>query len=106
MSYVPTPPPPEEPVNEPGSRRETWFGVAAGIAACLGLPFLSLSLSDSMGFLGFGVMAPLVVLVAGVVLVIPDRTRRWGTGLLMGFAISLVLGAGACVILLASWNGG
>lgn len=104
MSYVP-PPAPEEPVREPVRRRETWYGVIVGIAACFGLPFLGLLSPDTYGVLAIGLMMPLVVLVAGVVLVIPDRTRQWGSGLLIGFAVSLVLGAGACVVLLASWNG-
>jgi hypothetical protein len=105
MSYVP-PPAPEEPAREPVRRRETWYGVITGIAAMFGLPFLGLLSPDTYGVLGIAVLMPLVVLVAGVVLVIPDRTRQWGAGLLIGFAVSLVLGAGACVVLLASWNGG
>jgi hypothetical protein len=104
MSYIPTPPPAEEPATEPGNRRDLWLGLLAGVLACLGLPFLGAVGVDRFGLLGFGLLAPLLVLVAGVILVIPDRTRRWGTGLLMGFAVSLVLGAGACVVLLASYN--
>ena len=106
MSYVPPPAPPAEPpAREPGRRRETWYGVVVGLVACLVLPFLGLSVADTIGILGFGALSPLAVLVTGVVLVVPDRTRRWGTGLLIGFCVSLVLGAGACIALLAAWNG-
>jgi hypothetical protein len=104
MSYVP-PPAPEEPVREPGNRRERWYGVAVALFACFVLPFTGLLAPDTFGILGIGLLMPLVVLVVGVVLVIPDRTRQWGLGLLIGFAVSLVLGAGACVVILASWNG-
>lgn len=105
MSYVP-PTPPAEPVREPGSRKELWYGVGVALFASFVLPFLGLLAPDTFGVLGIGLLMPLVVLVVGVVLVIPDRTRQWGLGLLIGFAVSLVLGAGACVVLLATWNGG
>lgn len=104
MSYVPTPPPPDQPAAEPGNRRDLWLGVLAGVVACIGLPFLSAIGMDRLGLLGLGLLAPLLVLVVGVVLVLPDRTRQWGLGLLIGFAVSLVLGAGACVVLIASYN--
>jgi hypothetical protein len=105
MSYVPPPPAPEGPVREPGSRKELWYGVAVGLFACLVLPFAGLVSPDTLGILGVGVLTPLVVLVVGVVLVIPDRTRQWGSGLLIGFCVSIIVGAGACVVLLATWNG-
>ena len=103
MSYAP-PPSSEPPAHEPGRRREFWYGVGVGLFACLVLPFLALSGVDAFGFIGFTVLSPLLVLVAGVVLTIPSTTRRWGTGLLTAFAVSLVVGAGACVVLIASLN--
>jgi hypothetical protein len=69
------------------------------------LPFAGLVSPNGLGIFGVGVLSPLLVLVAGVVLVIPERTRGWGTGLLIAFAVSLLVGAGACVVLLATWNG-
>ena len=104
MSYVP-PPAPEEPPGGPGGRRDLWYGLGLGLFGCLVLPFAALSGVDAFGFIGFTLFSPLVVLVAGIVLSIPSTTRRWGTGLLMGFAVSLVVGAGACVAILATWNG-
>ena len=104
MSYIPTPPPPEQPAPEAGNRRDLWLGIVVGVVACIGLPFLGALGVDRFGLLGVGLLAPLVVLVVGVILVIPDRTRRWGSGLLLGFMVSLVLGAGACVVLFASYN--
>jgi hypothetical protein len=105
VSYVP-PPPPEEPLGEPGRRRDFWYGLGLGLFGCLVLPFAGLVSPDVLGILGVGVLTPLLVLVAGIVLSIPSTTRRWGTGLLIAFAVSLVVGAGACVVLLATWNGG
>ena len=104
MSYVP-PPPPEEPVRAQGNRKELWYGIGVGLLACLVLPFAGLAGADTFGLLGFTALMPVAVLVAGVVLVIPDRTRQWGTGLLIGFCVSLVLGAGACIVLLATFSG-
>lgn len=104
MSYVP-PPPPEEPARAQGNRKELWYGIGVALLACLVLPFAGLVSPDTFGILGVGVLTPLLVLVAGVVLVIPDRTRQWGTGLLIGFCVSLVLGAGACIVLLATFSG-
>ena len=37
---------------------------------------------------------PAVITVA---LLVPARTRYWGAGVLMGFSIGYILGAGACV---------
>ena len=73
MSYVPPPPAPEQPAREPRQRRELWYGVGVGLFACLVLPFAGLVSPDTLGVLGVGVLTPLVVVVAGVVLVIPDR---------------------------------
>ena len=103
MSYVPAPAP-QEP-DGPGGRRDLWYGVGVALFGCLVLPFLALSGIDALGFIGFTLFAPLVVLVAGLVLSFPSTTRRWGTGLLIGFAVSLVVGAGACVAIFATWNG-
>lgn len=110
MSYVPPPQPPSgsasEPARPPRRRRELWYGVVVGIVACLVLPFLGLVGADALGIFGVGLLSPLAVLVVGVALLVADRTRQWGTGLLIGFVISLILGAGACVAILATWNYG
>jgi hypothetical protein len=107
MSYVPPPTSPgaPQPARPPG-RRELWYGIGVGLFACLVLPFLGLVGADALGIFGVGLLTPLAVLVAGVVLTIPDRTRQWGIGLLIGFLVSLILGAGVCVAILATWNYG
>lgn len=106
MSYVPPPTPPDQPPRRTGRRRELWYGVGAGLFGCLVLPFLGLVGADLLGVFGIGLLTPLAVLVVGVVLVVPDRTRQWGIGLLIGFLVSLIVGAGACVAILATWNYG
>jgi drug/metabolite transporter (DMT)-like permease len=103
MSYVPPPPSPEPPRWQ---RREIWYGVAVGLVASLVLPFLALTGAARLGLAGVGLLAPVVVLVAALVLLIPRRTRQWANGLLIGFAIALIVGAGACVAILAAWNQG
>jgi hypothetical protein len=87
-----------------GRRRELWYGIAVALLACVVLPFLGVVTSGALGVFGLGLLAPLAVLVVGVVLVIPDRTRQWGIGLLVGFLGALILGAGACVAIIATWD--
>jgi hypothetical protein len=41
---------------------------------------------------------PLIPL-AGIVLLFPEQTRRWGLGILIGFFGMLIIGAGACIAL-------
>jgi hypothetical protein len=85
-------------------RRELWYGIGVALLACLVLPFVSLLAPGPLGMFGLGLLTPLAVLVTGVVLVISDRTRQWGIGLLVGFLVALILGAGACVAILATWD--
>jgi drug/metabolite transporter (DMT)-like permease len=107
MSYLPTtpPPPPEDQSRPQGRGRDLWYGLAVGLAGCLLVPFLAFVVPDPTGASTVALLTPLAVLVVGLVLVFIERTRRWGAGLLLGFAVSLVIGAGACVVLLASLGG-
>jgi hypothetical protein len=105
MSYVPPPAPEAPPPGRPGRRRDLWYGVGLGLLGCLVLPWAGLVSPDTVGILGVGLLTPLLVLVAGIVLSIPSTTRRWGTGLLIAFAVSLLVTAGACVVIFATWNG-
>jgi len=73
------------------------------------LPFAGLlaPVPEPMGaFLGVGLLGAIVVPVTGIALCFPASTRGWGLGLLIGFGVALVVGAGACVMLLAAISGG
>lgn len=50
------------------------------------------------GWSGGLLMSPLwVVPLVGFILIFPERTRRWGAGILLGVALSFVVGFAACV---------
>jgi hypothetical protein len=86
------------------------FGPIAAvvIAGALG------SMTDSTTASDLAALVPLLtlfgVLLTGAVLLFPDKTRRWGAGLLIGLFGMLIIGAGACVavlvLVLSSYNGG
>lgn len=108
MSYVPTPPPdeppPGEPPRPPGSRRDLWLGAVVGFVLTIGVPFLWALIAQAIGYFLPVLLSSLLVLVAGVVLALQERTRQWGLGILIGFAAALVVGAGACAVLLVSFS--
>jgi hypothetical protein len=88
------------------------IGAATPIAGLL-IPVLFSSLTDS-GVSGVISTAPfalgMLVVVTGAGLLFSDQTRRWGAGILIGFFGMLIIGAGACVVLLvvvlSSYSGG
>jgi hypothetical protein len=52
-------------------------------------------------FVGSLLVTP-IVLTAGIVLTVIQRTRMFGTGLLISLALGILSGAGVCVVLLQS----
>lgn len=95
MSYVP---PPAQ------GRRDLWLGVLVGVVLTFGTPFLGAVLAQTFTTFVPVLLSPLLVLVAGTVLAVRDSTRQWGLGILIGFAGALVVGAGACVVLIATFS--
>lgn len=113
MSYVPGPPtgPPEDPPGgspgppEPQRKGRTGpilLGALVAVVATVLGPMSALVFGDALGALGLGLLSPLAILVLGVVLLFFPGTRPWGVGLLIGFFAMLIIGAGACVLLLMS----
>ena len=103
MSYVPTPPP--EPRPQPPRKSRTGpilLGAVISVAVSILGPVAGITLGDTFGLFGLTLLAPLACLVVGIVLLFPDSTRPWGIGLLIGFFGMLIIGAGACVLLLMS----
>jgi hypothetical protein len=81
-------------------------GLLVGGFATFVLPLLSLGIIDATG-IGFGtiIVALLLVPIVGVGLMFGGPTRPWGIGLLIGWAIVLIVVGGSCVAIIASLNG-
>lgn len=105
-----SPVPDGELVPPRGGGSRAW-GVATGILAPILLVVLFPVVASLLSGAGQGgaadtlfgllLVLPGLLLVAAVVLVAVPRTRRFGIGVLLGLAILLVVGAGACVALIA-----
>ena len=114
---VPAPPPEpardpaaEPPVPRPGQgstrgRRQLWVGIAIGASVPL-LAFLPLIRDfNSLNRAVAGNVWAAVAFVA-VLLLSPERTRRYGVGILIGFCALLICGAGTCVVVVLGLGGG
>lgn len=101
MSHL-LPPPPQEP----GKALPLALGAVAGAMGLPVLVFLGVLVGETLNVFGFVWLAPLVVPLAGVGLLVADRTRWWGAGVLIGFFGMLIIGAGACVLLFVGVMGG
>lgn len=86
-------------------RRDLWLGVLVGFVLTVGMPFVVALVGQRFTSFVPVLLSSLLVLGAGVVLAVRDTTRQWGLGILIGFAAALVVGAGACVVLIASFGG-
>ncbi len=100
----PPPPPVDAPTSDPSSRSFA-LGVVIGLVATgIGsfVPLLASSTDDVL-FGAFWLIP--IVLVVGVALTVVRSTRRTGAGMLLGFAVGLVVSAGTCVVLLSTGVG-
>jgi hypothetical protein len=104
----PTPPPGSYPAGGPyppterSDRWKIWLGIGLAIPALIATFVVAgvLGYADESGALS-GIVA-LIGLLGPVVLLFPSATRKLALGLLIGYAGVLILGAGACVALLAT----
>ncbi|GAB3857051.1 hypothetical protein GCM10028801_15070 [Nocardioides maradonensis] len=105
--YPPSPPPP--PGWQPPPRKKVrWVGYVLGalvgapaVAALIGgIDALAGSISRQLGSV-VGVLSVVLLIGIPVGLIIPERTRPWGIGILIGFALWAIIAAGACVVLIA-----
>jgi hypothetical protein len=92
----PAPPPQPPPPNDGW---KIFCGAVIGVVATIAVPFLALSVDPSAGVSLF-LLSFIIVPTTSVGLIIAPVTRAWGIGLLIGWAVSLIIGAGACVALL------
>ena len=88
------PPPPQPSPAHDDSRRRKRLGVAVGVVVPL-LTFLVVFLLDGSGW-WLGQLVWSAVAFVGVALLFWPRTRSLGAGMLLGFAVLLLVGAGAC----------
>ena len=87
------PPPLPSPAHD-DSRRRKRLGVAVGVVVPL-LTFLVVFALDGGGW-WLGQLVWSAVAFVGVALLLWPRTRAFGAGMLLGFAVLLLVGAGAC----------
>ncbi|KAA1378624.1 hypothetical protein [Aeromicrobium fastidiosum] len=93
----PAPPPQPQPPNDGW---KIFAGAVVGVFATIAVPFLALGVAQSVGFSAF-LLSFIVVPTTSIGLIIAPVTRKWGIGLLIGWTLSLIIGAGACVALFA-----
>ena len=104
--YQPPPPPwgnYPAPPSQPPPPNDGWkilCGAVIGVFATIAVPFLALAVAQSVGFSAF-LLSFIVVPTTAVALIIAPVTRKWGIGLMIGWTLSLIIGAGACVALFA-----
>ncbi len=103
-------PTPETPSPAGGGLRLRLAGIGLSLLGYVFALVLALTelRSDDSGYtvLAYAVVATavtVVLLVLGVVLVIPQRTRSFGTGVLIGAAIGVLCGGGICFGILATF---
>ncbi|GAB2972927.1 hypothetical protein [Nocardioides montaniterrae] len=89
---------------ERGSRKGYLLGAIVGAPALLFalgmLTSLVTSISPSSGSAATGII-PLLGFGVPIGLLFNARTRPWGVGILIGYAVLMIVAAGACVLLFA-----
>lgn len=101
----PSPPPPYDygPPPPPRSGGSIWLGIGIGIGIVALLWLSSIALSNSSAFevvILVWLAMPLIMLIAGIVLIVLPRTRRTGAGILISMGAAVLIGGGVCVALL------
>jgi len=109
MSNIPPPPdgPSPYPSSQTGLSRtvKIVLGAVIGAVALPFVMFLGVLVGSRVDIFAFVWLAPVLVLLAGVALLVDRETRPWGTGVLIGFFAMLIIGAGACALLIVGLSG-
>ena len=105
----PEQPPPYEPPPDQSARRPPGGGgfLALGIFAAYGVLFLVyLAVIYFVGPSWVSAFGPVALfIVVAIVLTVRPRTRMFGTGLLIGLGVWVLLGGGLCIPLLIPQGG-
>jgi hypothetical protein len=110
---TPAPPPGNYPAFPPGSSMprarpkdtwKIWLGIGLAIPVLIAGSLLAAGVSaiDSSGAVSG--LVGLAMFLGPFVLLVPSSTRKFALGLLIAYAVLLILAAGACVALLAAYN--
>lgn len=103
MSNTPFPRPAEPPASPRRSRRPLLVGVILGVVPPL-LGFLATAFSGP-GYYGIGSSLWAGTAFVGVLLMVFERTRSYGLGMLLGFCGLVLVGAGVCTTVLVGTGG-
>lgn len=96
------PPAPAAPTKSPGMGAGFGLGCAAYV---LGVPIMLASASAMAAAGAFGVLWPFILIaVVSALLMISERTRRVGTGMLIASAAAWIIVIGPCVGLLGGFG--
>jgi len=79
-------------------------GMLIGAVAPWFFSLVPLILTNGNTAAGYGLYAWVLVPLAGIVLLLVPKTRRWGLGVLIGFFGMLIIGAGACLTIVVGLN--
>jgi hypothetical protein len=94
MSHTPFPRPAEPPAPPRRSRRPLLVGVVLGVVLPL-CSFLATAFAGADS-VGIGTVLWAGTAFVGVLLLVFERTRSYGLGILLGFCALVVIGAGVC----------
>lgn len=111
-AYPPVPPPgvgyPGAPSYPAPGPTDTGPSRLAGVGAGCGGMLLILLVLGVIGNQGWGgpvtglvSLLPLGLLVAGIVFTAQERTRRFGTGMLISIGVAVLIAGGSCLALIA-----
>ena len=98
-----------QPNPQPGRGRgwEIFGGVVVGGITAILVPLIVLAISSGAGS-GFGgvelVLGHVLVPLIGIGLMFSMASRPWGLGILIGWAIAVIVIGGSCVAIIASLN--
>jgi hypothetical protein len=95
---------PSEPSHPPPPKLPLVVGALAGAVAPWFFSLVPFLLTGGNSVAGYGLYAWVLVPLVGAGLLVAPATRRWGAGVLIGFFGMLVVGAGACIVLVLGLN--
>jgi hypothetical protein len=93
------------PPAEPKETWKIWLGIGLAIPVIIATTVLAggASAIDSSG--ATSGLISLAGFLGPFVLLVPGSTRKVALGVIIGYGVLLILAAGACVALLAAYNG-
>jgi hypothetical protein len=105
-------PPSQPPPSGMSNKAKFWLGAVLALPAIIAGPLIvafAVNIGQTISNVGplsgiLGGVASLALLVAFIGLIVVERTRWIGLGMLAGLGGLFILGAGACVALIVAYN--